>query len=138
MGDHIPNEDPGDIRMQVENGGVSVGILPETNSRVWLKQEDELLMKLVQVLGAKKWTHIANELNTALYQGRQVKAPKQCRERWHNHLDPTLKKGDWSLEEDIYILESQIEQGNCWSKIAKRMPYRNENNVKNRWNSFVK
>jgi hypothetical protein len=75
----------------------TVAIMPETNSRVWLKQEDDMLLSLVQLLQPKKWTHIAKELNQALYGGSIVKTPKQCRERWHNHLNPDLKKGNWTI-----------------------------------------
>ena len=28
---------------------------------------------------------------------------KQCRERWVNHLDPTIKKGAWSKEEETLL-----------------------------------
>ena len=83
----------------------TIDLLPETNNRVWLPREDEYLLQLIKILQPKKWTHIAKELNKALYNGRQTKSPKQCRERWHNHLNPDLKKGNWTLEEDIYILE---------------------------------
>lgn len=37
---------------------------------------------------------------------------KQCRERWFNHLDPTIKKGDWSRDEEIIIYEAQRHFGN--------------------------
>jgi hypothetical protein len=39
---------------------------------------------------------------------------KQCRERWFNHLDPAVRKGDWTVEEDRLIWEKQQEIGNKW------------------------
>lgn len=93
----------------------SIELLHETNTRVWLQNEDDYLVKLIGVLQPKKWTYIAKEFNKALYDNKTIKTPKQCRERWHNHLNPELKKGDWTLEEDLYILESQLRVGNCWS-----------------------
>ena len=53
-------------------------------------------------------------------------------------MNPDLEKGNWSLDEDIYILESQIKYGNSWSKIAMKLKKRNENIVKNRWNTMIK
>ena len=59
----------------------------------------------------------------------------QCRERWHNHLDPTLKRGRLTDEEDAILIRAQASLGNAWSKICRLLPQRSENNVKNRWNS---
>jgi hypothetical protein len=58
---------------------------------------------------------------------------KQCRERWCNHLDPTLKKEPWSEEEDRILRESQASMGNKWTKITELLPGRPENSIKNRW-----
>ena len=57
---------------------------------------------------------------------------KQCRERWTNHLDPNLKKGGWTREEDAVVAAAQGRWGNAWTKIAELLPGRAENAVKNR------
>lgn len=44
---------------------------------------------------------------------------KQCRERWHNQLDPNIKKEGWSEEEDRILLLAHTELGNHWVEISK-------------------
>nr|1GVD_A Chain A, MYB PROTO-ONCOGENE PROTEIN [Mus musculus] len=46
----------------------------------WTKEEDQRLIKLVQKYGPKRWSVIAKHLKGRI--------GKQCRERWHNHLNP--------------------------------------------------
>ena len=92
-----------------------------------LPPQDALLQDLVDKYGPrpKKWSLLAQHIP-----GR---AGKQCRERWLNHLDQSVKKGEWEVGEDAVLCEAQRRLGNKWSEIAKLLPGRAENSVKNRF-----
>jgi len=95
--------------------------------RAWTEAEDKMLVEVVEKFGAQRWSLIASHMAGRI--------GKQCRERWFNHLCSSVKKGEWTFEEDLLIEQGVSELGTRWSEIVKRLSGRTDNAIKNRFNS---
>ncbi|BBN08224.1 protein Mp3R-MYB3 [Marchantia polymorpha subsp. ruderalis] len=96
----------------------------------WTKEEDQKMLELVGMLGTKRWAAVARCLPGRI--------GKQCRERWYNQLDPSIKRDPWTEVEDMRLFLAHKRFGSKWSQICSILPGRSENGVKNRWNTHIK
>ncbi|KAJ5074215.1 myb-related protein 3r-1-like [Anaeramoeba ignava] len=103
---------------------------PSLKKGAWSTEEDNLLIGLVEKYGNSNWAKISEFIT-----GR---TSKQCRERWRNHLDPSINHSKWTDEEDDKLIRLHQKYGNRWATIAKYIEGRPDNMIKNHWNSTLK
>ncbi|KAA8543939.1 hypothetical protein F0562_021884 [Nyssa sinensis] len=97
----------------------------------WTEHEDVQLVFYVNLFGDRRWDFIAKVSGLK-------RTGKSCRLRWVNYLHPGLKRGKMTPHEERLVLEYHSKWGNRWSRIARKLPGRTDNEIKNYWRTHMR
>jgi pre-mRNA-splicing factor CDC5/CEF1 len=96
---------------------------------VWKNSEDEILKAAVMKYGKQQWARVASLLNR--------KSAKQCKARWHEWLDPSIRKIEWSREEDAKLLHLAKLMPAQWKTIGPLVGGRTAIQCKERYEKLL-
>ena len=100
----------GNVRRPDKNLSAMSGIKVMIKGGIWKNSEDEILKAAVMKYGLNNWSRIASLLVR--------KTPSQCKARWYEWLDPSIKKVEWNREEDEKLLHLAKVFPTQWRTIA--------------------
>ncbi|KAK6776881.1 hypothetical protein RDI58_027882 [Solanum bulbocastanum] len=105
----------------------------------WTEEEDVQLLFYVKLFGDRRWDFLAKvSVFSFIPNNRLKRTGKSCRLRWVNYLNPDLKHGKMTPQEERLVLELHSKWGNRWSRIARKIPGRTDNEIKNYWRTHMR
>ena len=104
-------------------------IRPEIYKGSWKKEEDKLILSLIEKYGTS-WSKISKIIKT--------RNGKQIRDRYINVLSPNINKKKFTPEEDFLLLKLYNEYGPKWATIHTFFKNRTTDMIKNRFHSSLK
>ena len=95
----------------------------------WNKEEDSILLENKFSYADLSWQLISEKLKN--------RSAQQCMYRWTMNLEPSIKKGKWSKEEDEILHTKVNELGKTWSSLKQYLPGRTTKQIRERYINYI-
>ncbi|KAH9007045.1 hypothetical protein EDB86DRAFT_2869709 [Lactarius hatsudake] len=95
-------------------------------AHVWDAESDRRLCEAVRKYGKESWSLVAR----AVSEDAQINS---CQNRWNRTLDPSIRRGNWTAEEDAQLRQAVDLYGHAWVEVASVVPGRNNEQCRDRW-----
>ena len=101
----------------------------DCKSQPWNKEEDSILLENKFSYADLSWQLISEKLKN--------RSAQQCMYRWTMNLEPSIKKGKWSKEEDEILYTKVNELGRTWSSLKQYLPGRTTKQIRERYINYI-
>ncbi|OBZ76938.1 snRNA-activating protein complex subunit 4 [Grifola frondosa] len=99
-------------------------------AHVWNSDSDNRLIEAVKIYGADNWMLVARFVS-------EDATASQCQNRYMRTLDPSIKRGAWTEDEDARLRQAVAVFGNSWVDIATFVPGRNNEQCRDRYQEYL-
>ncbi|KAF9040635.1 hypothetical protein BJ165DRAFT_1491235 [Panaeolus papilionaceus] len=96
----------------------------------WTPEADQKLLEAVEACGIDNWHVVAPLVSEHV-------TPSQCQNRWCRTVNPELRRGAWTAEEDEKLKRAVAGWGTAWMQIAAHIPGRNNDQCRDRWAEYL-
>ncbi|KAF8974614.1 hypothetical protein BDZ97DRAFT_38184 [Flammula alnicola] len=97
----------------------------------WSPESDQKLIQAVESCGIDNWQLVARKVSEHVSAG-------QCQNRWQKTLNPALRKGAWTEDEDERLRKAVAGYGSSWVHVATAIPGRTNDQCRERWTEHLK
>ncbi|PCH41368.1 hypothetical protein WOLCODRAFT_69152 [Wolfiporia cocos MD-104 SS10] len=121
------------VSAQLGTGRTAVDCMRHAIARkthTWDAESDARLMHAVHLYGVDNWNLVARWVS-------EDATPTQCQSRYNRSLDPQIRHGLWTDEEDDMLREAVIVLGHAWSEVASFVPGRSNEQCRDRYNEVL-
>lgn len=115
----------------------------------WTPESDDALLSAISVYGTNNWIigkfqgkiifwmHNLTLCRSVASHVSEDATPQQCQNRYNRTLDPKLRHGAWTAEEDAKLRLAVNAFGNSWTEVAEVIAGRNNEQCRDRWSDKI-